>query len=362
MGTIVCVCETKNPCGKDEITVIEERKGTLDFSPEASKLEDDEETVVKGQPVGNVIRKPTGLFSVELVFMDGSESKIFNIESNTHGLEFEARLPFTVSRVKDTCPPALAGVKPGMTLNTVAGQDVQNSCQTVNACVDLLDKSIRALPPLPNPDELQKLSEFKPSDSPPKKESTADKLLLKEDIVLTGPWAKWSTNFPNAVLEPVPTDAKNVKSALLKMCVKMTSQSFTFQVITDKRQWKWHLFPKEAVPIRVMFMTTHVSKEGLLTEGKKDAAKIGLGDDKLGHGVNFHVMEKTGTIVTVWVEVPAKKSADGTHLVLRTDTVEGARIWYTYEDTGITLTQGDGMDLSTYKSYLPAEACVRLGI
>merc|ERR1719263_2638818 len=132
-----------------------------------------------------------------------------------------------------------------------------------------------------------------PEIKPPRKESTAEFLLLSDAVCLTGPWSKWATAFPNATLEPMPANAKK-GTALLKLCVKLTSQSFSFQVITDERKWKWHLFPRDAVPIRIGFISSHVSKEGLLKAGKQDPAIVGLGNDKMGHGINFHVIEKAG--------------------------------------------------------------------
>jgi hypothetical protein len=177
------------------------------------------------------------------------------------------------------------------------------------------------------------------------------KFALVEDIYLTGPWSNWKTNSKDGLLEAVPTAATT--TGLLKLCVRMTSQSFSFQVITDKLKWDWHLYPKDAKPIKIGFISTHVSKEGFLRAGNKDAL-IGLGDKKLGHGINFHVVEKPGTVVTVWVEVPTKlASAEG--LALRTDTTEGARIWYTVEDTGVQCVVGDGINLDRYKKYLPAD-------
>lgn len=189
------------------------------------------------------------------------------------------------------------------------------------------------------------------SDSTVTDSTDETKFALVEDVYLTGPWSNWKTNSKDGLLEAVPTTSTTV--GLLKLCVRLTSQSFSFQVITDKLKWDWHLYPRDAKAIKIGFISTHVSKEGFLRAGSKDAV-IGLGDKKLGHGVNFHVVEKPGTVVTVWIEVPTKPAgAEG--LALRTDTTDGARIWYTVEDTGVQCVAGDGINLDRYKKYLPAD-------
>jgi hypothetical protein len=114
----------------------------------------------------------------------------------------------------------------------------------------------------------------------------------------------------------------------------------------------WRLYPRDAVPIKLGgFIKTHVSKEGWLTNGDPSAVAVGLGDLKIGHGLNFHVLEMEGTVVTIWVEVPAID--DGvSQLELNKDTADGCRVWYTKEDTGIQNCGGDMMDLRKYRKYL----------
>lgn len=333
--------------------------GTHDVDEPAllAMVEDEQASVILGteEPKHAVlypIRKPTGLFTVELIFSDADGSTLVcNLECNELGLAFDAKMPVTVSKVKERGPGEANGVKCGMVLTSVAGQALK--CQSVNEALVWLNEAILDLPPLPSLQESTASSQ-EPFVKPQRKQSSATFLLLSDDICLTGPWSKWATSFPNATLEPMPTNEAN-NTALLKLCVKLTSQSFSFQVITDERKWKWHLFPRDAVPIRIGFICSHVSKEGLLKAGKEDPAIVGLGNDKVGHGINFHVMEKVGTVVTIWVEVPSTLSAAGDSLKLRDDTVEGARIWYTCEDTGVQLAAGDGINLSRYKSYLPAD-------
>jgi len=173
---------------------------------------------------------------------------------------------------------------------------------------------------------------------------------LAETLYLTGNWAKWETSYPQGQLTPYPTPMEG--TALLRLCVKMTSESFSFQVVSSKRVWAWRLYPRDAQLIRIHFIKTHISKEGMLTCGNHDAVVAGIGNDKVGHGLNFHVLEAPGTIITVWVQVPARKGR-GDVLELRADASEQLRVWYTREDTGVNCSAGDGYDLTKYREFLP---------
>ena len=104
------------------------------------------------------------------------------------------------------------------------------------------------------------------------------------------------------------------------------------------------------MPIRIGFIRSHVSKEGMLTCDDPDAVIVGLGNLSIGHGLNFHVLEKEGAVVTIWVELPIFENKGVVEL--RTDTADGAKVWYTNEDTGIDHVGGDGMDLSKYRKWL----------
>lgn len=168
-------------------------------------------------------------------------------------------------------------------------------------------------------------------------------LPLKEPLYLTGAWAKWATNLAAGKLIQVPAPEG---FARLRLCVKMTSQSFSFQVVSADRGWKWRLYPRDAKNLKF----THVSKEGKLSPGDPDAVVVALGDLKAGHGLNFHVLESDGAIVTVWLEVPVRSTGDA--LVLKDDSPAGYRVWYTLEDTGVQYTGGDGIDLNKYSSWV----------
>lgn len=296
-------------------------------------------------------RRPTGLFTVELEFMVNGASQVFDYEVNSLGFEFETSTPMTVKSVVPGGPADDLGVKPGMVLTKIAGEDITN--QTVTQSLELLRTALAELPKPETEDEVRARAETIASVASLRARKPSERYAFAEEIYLTGPWSKWKTNFADGLLEPVPT--KSTSIGLLKLCVQLTSQSFTFQVITDKHKWDWHLYPRDAKPIKIGFISSHVSKEGLLKAGNKDLAIVGCGDQKKGHGINFHVVEKPGTTVTVWIEVPAKPAASGVGLSLRTDTAEGARVWYTVEDTGLQCAAGDGINLSSYKKYLPAD-------
>jgi hypothetical protein len=286
------------------------------------------------------------------VFIENGTAEKFYFENSITGIEFHENSPLTVKLVKPRSPGEELGVRSGMVLASISGRDITNS--TVKDALDMLNEAVSELPPLEVPEEIRQRAETfmsQMSAAPVRKPS--ERFTLTEPVYLTGPWAKWGTSFADGLLEPVPS--KSTSTALLILCVRMTSQSFTFQVITPERKWDWHLYPRDAKPIKIGFISSHVSKEGLLKAASPDNAIVGLGDQKLGHGINFHVVQKPGTIVTVWVEVPTKTSGDGNSMILRTDTASGARIWYTLEDTGVQCVAGDGINLERYRKYLPAD-------
>eukprot|EP00439_Symbiodinium_sp_Y106_P079736 s727_g18.t1 len=167
---------------------------------------------------------------------------------------------------------------------------------------------------------------------------------LRTRLHLTGTFADWKTSFALSRLVQVPkSDGQREDVVRLKLCVKLTSQSFSFQVVSPEKDWSWRLYPRDAQPMRF----THVSKEGRLVAAQPAAVAVAVGDLNAGHGLNFHVVEKEGDIVTVWIEVPVQPpSAD----VVEVDFQgAGARVWYTLEDTGVQYTGGDGIDLDRYK-------------
>lgn len=167
--------------------------------------------------------------------------------------------------------------------------------------------------------------------------------LARDPLYLTGIFTKWKVNQESARLQ---FGEPGADVARLRLCVKMSSQSFSFTVVCAPRGWAWRLYPRDA---RNVF-GTHASKEGRLRPEQPDAVAIAVGDKWKGHKLNFHVVEDVGTVVTIWVEVPLKKGPDG-QVSLVFSTAEGARVWYTKEDTGVQCEGGDGIDLKKY-SYL----------
>ncbi|CAJ1339229.1 unnamed protein product, partial [Effrenium voratum] len=132
---------------------------------------------------------------------------------------------------------------------------------------------------------------------------------LRRALHLTGNFADWRTDFAPTRLRPVSCDEGS--RLHLCACLRLTSQSFSFQVVCAEKSWTWRFYPRDAKPIRF----THVSKEGRLVAGERDAVVVAIGDMRAGHGLNFHVVEKPGVVVTIWVEVCAlpKESRDHGH-------------------------------------------------
>lgn len=200
--------------------------------------------------------------------------------------------------------------------------------------------------------EVQPTVTSQPAPELPKESSSTQKEekkplpkpVLSEQLHLTGKWAQWLTNEPSARLVQDFTHDRQ-GTALLRLCVKLSSQSFSFQVVSPSRDWTWRLFPNDA---KAHWMG-HFSKEGQLLAGQRDQVPVGIGDGKKGHSLNFHVVESTDAVATIWVEVPVQSDGAQQHLQ---PNAEGYRVWYTLEDTGVQLTAGDGIDLNRYKYLL----------
>lgn len=198
----------------------------------------------------------------------------------------------------------------------------------------------------PEPVLVEKQPTAKKADAPgthsgPQETPRAVTKHLKTALFLTGNFAKWATDFAPCRLQEVSCREDVFR---LRVCLKLTSQSFSFQVVSAEKQWKWRLYPRDAQNIRF----THVSKEGKLVPGNPDAVVVGLGDLKAGHGLNFHVLESPDTIVTIWVEVPVKPAIEPDMMEVDYTTVAGSKVWYTCEDSGVQYSGGDGVDLNKY--------------
>eukprot|EP00435_Cladocopium_sp_Y103_P014371 s1007_g3.t1 len=156
-------------------------------------------------------------------------------------------------------------------------------------------------------------------------EEPSDLPELRTPLHLTGNFANWRTDFAPSRLRRVALEKDTLR---LRMCLRLTSQSFSFQVVCPTKDWSWRLYPRDAQPIRF----THVSKEGKLVAGNADAVAVAVGDLRAGHGLNFHVLERSGAVVTVWVEVPVVSKDEGT-LDIQFES-RRARVWYTLEVEG----------------------------
>eukprot|EP00747_Dinoflagellata_sp_TGD_P168182 gnl/TRDRNA2_/TRDRNA2_193975_c0_seq1.p1 gnl/TRDRNA2_/TRDRNA2_193975_c0~~gnl/TRDRNA2_/TRDRNA2_193975_c0_seq1.p1 ORF type:complete len:312 (+),score=62.28 gnl/TRDRNA2_/TRDRNA2_193975_c0_seq1:33-968(+) len=170
--------------------------------------------------------------------------------------------------------------------------------------------------------------------------------LLQEPIHLVGSFTNWATNCAETRLQPT-ADSGNESIARLQLCVQLTSVSFSFQVVSAVHGWNWRLYPADAKPNR---WGAHASMEAKLKSDSRDAVVVAVGNSKEGHGLNFHIIESSGAVVTIFVEVPVCSSPSGP-LKLRTDTTEGVRVWYESGAAGsdIQYSGGDGVDFSKYK-------------
>mmetsp|Transcript_69637 Transcript_69637/g.121125 ORF Transcript_69637/g.121125 Transcript_69637/m.121125 type:complete len:380 (+) Transcript_69637:102-1241(+) len=177
-------------------------------------------------------------------------------------------------------------------------------------------------------------------------ESEVLSALARDALYVAGVFTGWSVEEEYARLQPALIKEPGADVARLRLCVQLSSQSFTFCIVCARRGWNWRLYARDA---RNVF-GTHASKEGRLWSDQPDAVAIAVGDKWKGHALNFHVVEDAGTIVTIWVEVPLKR-ADNGQVFVNFYTARGARVWYTKEDTGVQCRGGDGIDLSFY-SYL----------
>jgi hypothetical protein len=179
--------------------------------------------------------------------------------------------------------------------------------------------------------------------------------VLVEKLYLTGGFCSWKLDDAHGQLHLAARQASAGSTPppgdgimRLRLCVQLSSMSFSFQVVNPTKKWSWHLYPRDAV-LKVWGL--HVSKEGRLWPDKPDAVVVGLGDLKNGHQKNFHVIEPAGTVVTIWVEVPVIPVSGSDGMTVDYSTAQGCRIWYTLEDTGVNCCGGDGIDLNKWKRF-----------
>eukprot|EP00434_Breviolum_minutum_P004889 symbB.v1.2.004313.t2/scaffold188.1/size279614/2 len=70
---------------------------------------------------------------------------------------------------------------------------------------------------------------------------------LRTPLHLTGKFANWRTDFAPSRLRRVALEKDTLR---LAMCLRLTSQSFSFQVVSPSKGWNWRLYPRDAQPLR----------------------------------------------------------------------------------------------------------------
>lgn len=176
--------------------------------------------------------------------------------------------------------------------------------------------------------------------APIPEEVTRDEIEL-EPLRLSGRCNGWALD-TNGLLF---TDEGVAEIPRQRLCVKLTSGSLSFQIVSNRKHWDWRLYPANAKLTR---MGLHASKEGCMQRDDIDGlavAHVDLKNAKAAHGKNFHIIEPAGSVVTIFVEQRAK--------VVLNSSNEGTRVWYTRSDTGFTFAGGDGIDLSRYTKWIP---------
>eukprot|EP00927_Polykrikos_kofoidii_P082477 TRINITY_DN8214_c1_g1_i1.p1 TRINITY_DN8214_c1_g1~~TRINITY_DN8214_c1_g1_i1.p1 ORF type:complete len:357 (+),score=55.92 TRINITY_DN8214_c1_g1_i1:112-1182(+) len=167
-------------------------------------------------------------------------------------------------------------------------------------------------------------------------------LILNEPLHLSTEALQWATDFEDSRLEEVRTVCEG--ALRLKLCIRLTSGSLNFQVVSAVRKMSWRLYPRCDGASRVPAAGFQ------LLPGLPDAIGVALGDDRIGTSSTFSIVECVGTIVTVWVEVPVSVASNGNLDISASPEASalGFRVWYTKEDTGVRLEIGDGVDVSQH--------------
>lgn len=181
--------------------------------------------------------------------------------------------------------------------------------------------------------------------------------IMEDAIYLTGPWkgGDWKLE-TKAKLLPCP----GAPPGMLRMCVcvKLTSQSFSFQVVAPSQDWNWRLYPRDGKN----HFGTHVNSQGIMVAGNKNKVIVGVGDKKKGHALNMHVIDfdqKTReVIVTIYIELPVKPGIESGNIRLDTTTEprEPCRAWFENAESEPIIEAGDGYDIDKYRSKFAAAA------
>eukprot|EP00927_Polykrikos_kofoidii_P060773 TRINITY_DN55690_c0_g1_i1.p1 TRINITY_DN55690_c0_g1~~TRINITY_DN55690_c0_g1_i1.p1 ORF type:complete len:361 (-),score=45.56 TRINITY_DN55690_c0_g1_i1:110-1192(-) len=171
-------------------------------------------------------------------------------------------------------------------------------------------------------------------------------LVLNEPLHLCAGALQWATKCEASRLEEVRIVCDG--ALRLRLCIRLTSGSLSFQVVSAIRKMKWRLHPRHDGANRQCKGASAGSFQ--LVPGSPDAIGVALGDERVGTSLTFCIVESVGTVVTVWVEVPVSVASNGTLDLSASPEASalGFRVWYTTEDTGVRLEIGDGVDVSPH--------------
>ena len=130
-------------------------------------------------------------------------------------------------------------------------------------------------------------------------EAASSSLLDKLDgLQLIGKPNAWK--YPDARLNMLANQSlSSHDSRVCSLMVQLSSQTFSFQLLSSRLGWPVRVFPRDAKPKAGV----HASQKGLLTAGDRDhcvaVAADGTVKNAPGHGHNFHVLEEIGDVVTI---------------------------------------------------------------
>lgn len=128
-----------------------------------------------------------------------------------------------------------------------------------------------------------------------------------DDLQVIGKPNSWV--YPDARLNMTRTNDESGRK-VDSVTVQLNSATFSFQVISARLGWPLRIYPKNAKPRFGM----HASEDGVLKKdlpgGVECAASDGSVRKGAGHGHNFHIVENTGDLVTIYVAREMKPQYD----------------------------------------------------
>jgi hypothetical protein len=141
--------------------------------------------------------------------------------------------------------------------------------------------------------------------------------------------------------------------------VQLTSATFSFQVVSARLGWPLRIYPKNAKPKFGM----HASEDGVLKKSSPSAIECAASDGSIrkgaGHGHNFHIVENTNDVVTIFVAREMKPQYDEYASVDKMSMNEAQleqvyyQVWYELAGEGESakFMGGDGIDISKSKRF-----------